>query len=151
MKKSDYINELSQSINSMFDEVGDKTPLGSMFGAKQTTQGRFSVNDFVDFLKSPFLVKFKGMWRKVSNTKGKDIDLESFYTEAGNELLLYFKTKKFTKDKLFEDCFTAKNIHGDGYFDDLAMVITNVLEKYGKPPKFHKSRDKVLKYDWDSE
>jgi len=148
IKKSNYIKKLSNQIMNMFDSCGDNSLIGEMF-SKDSNLGNFKKEDFVDFLNSSYF-KSIGIFR-LFDKKGEVLDFELFKEEASLELLRYFEENKFEKNKKFSECFFYNKENGKNYFDEMALIIVNVLEKYGKPPLFHKTRDKVLRYDWEAE
>jgi hypothetical protein len=150
MKKSEFSRNLSESIDLMFNRVSDETLIGEMFSGSKAKI--FSRSDFVSFLKSPFLIKFKGLWKGLYAQDGKPMDQEAFFLDAAQSLLDHFNQKKMTKDKKFADCFNyKKGLTEPGYFDEISEVITNCLVKHGSPPLFHKTQDKILRYAWEKE
>lgn len=150
MKKSQFIKELYNHIDGMFNSVSDSTKIGSMF-SKDSSNDKFTKNDFKCFLKSSYLDNYKEVYDKVFTPKGDDINKETFFNEASNELLKYFEKNNLTKDKIFLESFPYESRTDPAYFKGIATVITDVLEKYGRPPLFHKSQDKVIKHDWEPE
>lgn len=150
MKKSEFIKDLYKNLDMMFDGISDSTEVGSMF-SKDSKNSKFTKNDFKSFLKSEYLNNYLKVYDKVFTEDGEKIDKDSFFNDASIELLNHFKIKDITKNKTFLEAFPYESITDPAYFKEIAIIITNVLEKYGQPPLFHKSQDKVIKYQWEPE
>lgn len=149
MKKSEFVGRLSRSIERMFDRVSDTTKVGIMFS--DSDEPNWKLADFNQFLKSEFLDGFVKIYDGLSQPNGNEIDKESFFKEASKDLLEWFNRNNITKEKTFIQCFPYKSISHPGYFDNMSEIIVNRLEQFGKPPLFHKSQDKVIRYGWEPE
>lgn len=149
MKKSEFVNQLSKSIERMFEHISDSTKVGVMFSNSDAPT--WELEDFNQFLKSEFLDGFEKIYDGLSQSNGNEIDKESFFKEASKDLLEWFNKNYITKEKTFMQCFPYKSISRPGYFDNMSEVIVNRLEQFGKPPLFHRSQDKVIRYDWEPE
>lgn len=155
MRRSEYVRHVSNSIDRMFDHVGDNTPLWRMFGKKgsKVTSGAFVKADFIDFFNSPFLKDFKGLWNGLYDKNGKAVkgpQLEDLVAEA---ILTFFENQSFTRETTFDEAFAPEDItkYPPDYFLELSEVIVAAIEQVAKPPLFHRRADKILRYDWEKE
>jgi hypothetical protein len=153
MKKSELVNRIERGIDMMFNSVGDNTPIGSMFSSTQNRElAEFTKEDFLDFLNQPYLNSHLGIFDGFYSKGGEHIDLSLFKDECSKNLLDYFNNNNFKKGKSFDEVFPYKSLSKQPqYFLELAEIIVNTLDKYGKPPLFHKRVDEILRYDWEKE
>lgn len=152
MRRSEYIQQLDVGIEMMFDAVDDNTPIGQIFSHPDNhSLTEFQKKDFIHFLKKSYLNSHLQIFDGFYDSNGIKINLDLFREECATSLLNYFKENSFKKGNSFSDVFSYKSLTNPQYFIELSEVIVSVLEKYGKPPLFHKRADKILRYDWDKE
>lgn len=149
MKRSEYLKALDSAIEMMFDSCGDETPIGKMFS--KTMDGEFTSEDMKRFLLSPYLNNHKDIYCFFWDSDGTAMKKELFIDNCSNILLAWFSDKGYTKETTYEEAFPYKTITNPECFKELAEVIVEVIERFGRPPLFHKTQDRILRFDWEKE
>lgn len=149
IKKSEFISRVARTMESLLSSQYNIKTIGEAFSdrTQKRTNLDFTKQDFIHFLSLPYLVKFSHLYSGLFDKSGDRIaNLDDFYDKCADDLLVFFKENGYefqTDINVLETDFE--------YMDGIAKVVVNRLEQYGKPPLFHKSQDKVLRYEWAKE
>jgi hypothetical protein len=150
MERSEFVKFVNRQIDRMLDSVDDDTLVEEIFPDQQ--KSKFCSPDaFQEFLEEPML---RICLNTLNDSQGNELDLNKVLPKIAKVLSKHYQDKKITKTMTFADAFPPTepiDLNHPGYWDELSELIVRELEKYGKPPLFHKRQDKVLRYDWEKE
>ena len=152
MKKTEFIKYITSDLSISWDNFPGDATLAKMFEDESKSK------ELTPKAVQKMLLDNYWINKSINNlydTNGKKINKNKATKAAAEGLIAFFKENKIrksmTEDELY---FKFKNENIDSHephYTALAEVISASFEKFGKPPLFHKTQDRIIRYDWEKE